>query len=178
MLKSTMVVRRVDDLGRILIPKEVRRILEIKDGDPLEVFIGEDKTIVFRKYEPLGEVLKHEANALISAFAKAFEVSVIVTDDVGYVLSSSERSFVGKMVSPELIKVYRDGEIDFMDSVCVNGEPIFVSGCHRITKSENNLKSSCEGVVLIIGNVEASNSAAKALALALSEKLANHIWQL
>lgn len=50
-MKSTGIVRRVDDLGRIVIPKETRRMLEINEGDPLEIFT-EDKNIVLRKYQP------------------------------------------------------------------------------------------------------------------------------
>lgn len=54
-MKVTGIVRRVDDLGRIVIPREIRRTLNIREGDPLEVFVGNDGSITFKKFSPLGE---------------------------------------------------------------------------------------------------------------------------
>jgi stage V sporulation protein T len=54
-MKVTGIVRRVDDLGRIVIPKEIRRSLRIKEGDPLEIFISRDGEIIFKKYD--GEII-------------------------------------------------------------------------------------------------------------------------
>ena len=51
-MKATGIVRRVDDLGRVVIPKEIRRACNIREGDPLEIFIDEDGGVVFRKYIP------------------------------------------------------------------------------------------------------------------------------
>ena len=51
-MKATGIVRRVDDLGRVVIPKEIRRIAGIREGDPLEIFLDEDGAVVFRKYNP------------------------------------------------------------------------------------------------------------------------------
>ena len=50
-MKATGIVRRIDDLGRVVIPKEIRRTLNIREGDPLEVFVGENDSVVFQKYE-------------------------------------------------------------------------------------------------------------------------------
>ena len=49
-MKATGIVRRIDDLGRVVIPKEIRRTLNIREGDPLEIYTGEDGTVIFRKY--------------------------------------------------------------------------------------------------------------------------------
>ena len=54
-MKATGIVRRMDDLGRIVIPREVRRTLNIREGDPLEVFVGNDGSVTFKKFSPLGE---------------------------------------------------------------------------------------------------------------------------
>ena len=51
-MKATGIVRRVDDLGRVVIPKEIRRTASIREGDPLEIFLDEDGAVVFRKYNP------------------------------------------------------------------------------------------------------------------------------
>ena len=53
-MKATGIVRRVDDLGRVVIPKEIRRTLGIREGDPLEIYLSEDGGCVFKKYSPLG----------------------------------------------------------------------------------------------------------------------------
>ena len=50
---TTGIVRRVDDLGRIVIPREIRRIMKIHEGDPLEIFIDDDGSVTFKKYSPL-----------------------------------------------------------------------------------------------------------------------------
>ena len=51
-MKATGIVRRIDDLGRVVIPKEIRRTLRIKEGDPLEIFVEEDK-LIFQRYNPI-----------------------------------------------------------------------------------------------------------------------------
>ena len=55
-MKATGIVRRVDDLGRIVIPKEIRRTLKIREGDPLEIYTEKDGGVTFRKYSPLGDL--------------------------------------------------------------------------------------------------------------------------
>lgn len=51
-MKATGIVRRIDDLGRVVIPKEIRRACNIREGDPLEIFLDEDGAVVFKKYNP------------------------------------------------------------------------------------------------------------------------------
>lgn len=58
-MKATGIIRRIDELGRIVIPKELRRILHIKDGDPIEIFTAKDGVIALRKYEPSNSVLSY-----------------------------------------------------------------------------------------------------------------------
>ena len=55
-MKATGIVRRIDDLGRVVIPKEVRRTLGIREGDPLEIYAGEKGEVAFKKYNPCHEV--------------------------------------------------------------------------------------------------------------------------
>ena len=55
-MKATGVVRRIDDLGRIVIPKEIRKVLRIKEGDPLEVFTDREGQVILKKYSPIGEL--------------------------------------------------------------------------------------------------------------------------
>ena len=55
-MKATGIVRRIDDLGRVVIPKEIRRTLRIREGDPLEIFTATDGEVIFKKYSPMGEM--------------------------------------------------------------------------------------------------------------------------
>ena len=55
-MKATGIVRRIDDLGRIVIPKEIRRTLRIREGDPLEIFTDQNGAIVLKKYSPIGDL--------------------------------------------------------------------------------------------------------------------------
>ncbi len=55
-MKATGIVRRIDDLGRVVIPKEIRRTLRIREGDPLEIFVDREGEVILKKYSPIGEL--------------------------------------------------------------------------------------------------------------------------
>ncbi|MDF2567263.1 MAG: transcriptional regulator, AbrB family [Oscillospiraceae bacterium] len=55
-MKATGIVRRIDDLGRVVIPKEIRRTMRIREGDPLEIYTSNDGEVIFKKYSPIGEI--------------------------------------------------------------------------------------------------------------------------
>ena len=55
-MKATGIVRRIDDLGRVVIPKEIRRTMRIREGDPLEIYTARDGEVIFKKYSPMGEL--------------------------------------------------------------------------------------------------------------------------
>jgi AbrB family looped-hinge helix DNA binding protein len=67
-MKATGIVRRVDDLGRIVIPKEIRRTLKIREGDPLEIYTEKDGGVIFRKYSPMGDLQEFFSTKLCIAF--------------------------------------------------------------------------------------------------------------
>ena len=69
-MKATGIVRRIDDLGRVVIPKEIRRTLRIREGDPLEIFTDSDGEIILKKYSPIGE---------LGAFSKEYAESLAQT---------------------------------------------------------------------------------------------------
>ena len=56
-MKATGIVRRIDDLGRVVIPKEIRRTMRIREGDPLEIYTSGDGEVIFKKYSPIGELV-------------------------------------------------------------------------------------------------------------------------
>ena len=65
-MKATGIVRRIDDLGRVVIPKEIRRSMRIKEGDPLELFTTKEGEVVFKKYQPFEEKDWVKAKAIVS----------------------------------------------------------------------------------------------------------------
>ena len=78
-MKATGIVRRIDDLGRVVIPKEIRRTLRIKEGTPLEIFTDREGEIILKKYSPIGE-LSTFAREYAEALAQTTGVLVCITD--------------------------------------------------------------------------------------------------
>jgi AbrB family transcriptional regulator (stage V sporulation protein T) len=101
-MKSTGIVRRIDDLGRIMVPKEIRRTLRIKDGDPLEIFV-EDGCIVYKKYSPMSELVGF-SQTYADSLAKTTGNACIITDRdvIVAVAGTTKKEFLSKPISPEL----------------------------------------------------------------------------
>ncbi len=78
-MKATGIVRRIDDLGRVVIPKEIRRTQRIREGDPLEIFLSHDGEVIFRKYSPVGELTPTAAQCG-EVLAKNLGLPVLVCD--------------------------------------------------------------------------------------------------
>ncbi|MWC30161.1 stage V sporulation protein T [Paenibacillus sp. MMS18-CY102] len=82
-MKATGIVRRIDDLGRVVIPKEIRRTLRIREGDPLEIFVDRDGEVILKKYSPIGE---------LGDFAKEYAESL--SESTGHVTIISDRDTI------------------------------------------------------------------------------------
>ncbi len=78
-MKATGIVRRIDDLGRVVIPKEIRRTLRIREGDPLEIYTDPDGEVIFKKYSPVGEMSPF-ANQYAEVLSRTSEMPTIVCD--------------------------------------------------------------------------------------------------
>ena len=78
-MKATGIVRRIDDLGRIVIPKEIRRTLRIKEGDPLEIFTDREGEVILKKYSQVGELGKFAAE-FAESLAQTSGHGVCITD--------------------------------------------------------------------------------------------------
>jgi len=111
-LKATGVVRRIDDLGRIVIPKEIRRTLRIKEGDPLEIFTDREGQVILKKYSPIGE-LSEFATGYAETLSKTTGHIACITDkdSVIAVSGGSKKEFLEKSLSSELEKVMENKEI-------------------------------------------------------------------
>ena len=84
-MKATGIVRRIDDLGRVVVPKEIRRTLRIREGDPLEIYTDREGGIILRKYSPIGE-LSQFSKQYAEALAQNTGYIVSITDETGILL--------------------------------------------------------------------------------------------
>ena len=105
-MKATGIVRRIDDLGRIVVPKEIRRTLRIREGDPLEIFTDREGEIILKKYSPIGE-LSQFAGEYAESLAHTTGYLVLITDGDHVVAASGsgKRDFEGKPISGQLEEI-------------------------------------------------------------------------
>ena len=109
MMKATGIVRRIDDLGRVVIPKEIRRTLRIREGDPLEIFTDREGGVILKKYSPIGE---------LSEFSKGYAESLQQTignivmicdkDSIISISGATKKEYLEKKISDELEKIIED----------------------------------------------------------------------
>ena len=102
-MKATGIVRRIDDLGRIVIPKEIRRTMRIREGDPMEIFTSREGEILLKKYSPVGE-LGEFATAIADAAAQNLGELVCISDR-DYIVAAAgagKKDFEGKLLDSEL----------------------------------------------------------------------------
>ena len=102
-MKATGIVRRIDDLGRIVVPKEIRRTLRIREGDPLEIFTDREGEIILKKYSPIGE-LSQFAGEYAESLSQTTGYLVVITDcdHVVAVSGAGRRDFESKPISKQL----------------------------------------------------------------------------
>jgi AbrB family transcriptional regulator (stage V sporulation protein T) len=102
-MKATGIVRRIDDLGRVVIPKEIRRTLRIREGDPLEIFVDRDGEVILKKYSPIGELgdfAKEYAESLSEGTGHVTLISD--RDNIIAVAGASKKEFLDKSVGSVL----------------------------------------------------------------------------
>ena len=101
-MKATGIVRRIDDLGRIVIPKEIRRTLRIRESDPLEIFTDREGEIILKKYSPIGE-MNTFAKQYAESLAQVSGHTALITDrDQFIAVSGGYKNMMGKGLSHEL----------------------------------------------------------------------------
>lgn len=105
-MKATGIVRRIDDLGRVVIPKEIRRTMRIREGDPLEIYTDIDGEVIFKKYSPMGELAEFTTQYCEVLF-KAISMPVLITDRDHVVCSMgvTKRDAVDKRITTHLEKI-------------------------------------------------------------------------
>lgn len=136
-MKATGIIRRIDNLGRLVVPKEIRKVLRIKEGDPLEIFMGNDGEIMLKKYSPMADLAVF-AQQYVDAVSQSLGLPVVITDrdSVIAVAGIPKKYMLGKELHRELEDVISDRKM----IVARKGEPGFV----RITVDG----MECDGQVI------------------------------
>jgi len=102
-VKATGIVRRIDDLGRIVIPKEIRRTLRIKESDPIEIFTGQEGLIILKKYSPICD-MSELAKPYAESLAQVSGHMALIADRDQFIAAagSGNRQLLGKSLSKEM----------------------------------------------------------------------------
>ena len=108
-MKATGIVRRIDDLGRVVIPKEIRRTLRLREGTPLEIFTDREGEIILKKYSPMMELTAF-AGQYAEAMAQSTGLLVCITDrdQVIAVSGGAKKELLQKTISPQLEQVINE----------------------------------------------------------------------
>ena len=111
-MKATGIVRRIDDLGRVVIPKEIRRTMRIREGDPLEIFTTRDGEVIFKKYSLIGG-LEDFAAQFCDTLARSSDFTAVITDRDSVIAAAGggKRELLGKRISPQLEEVLESRRI-------------------------------------------------------------------
>ena len=111
-MKATGIVRRIDDLGRVVIPKEIRRTMRIREGDPLEIYTDKEGGVIFKKYSLMGGVAEFAAQLCETVYRTCGQTCVITDrDSCIAVAGTPRREVLDKAVSPELERVMESRQI-------------------------------------------------------------------
>ncbi|WP_106495602.1 stage V sporulation protein T [Lentibacillus sp. Marseille-P4043] len=162
-MKATGIVRRIDDLGRVVIPKEIRRTLRIREGDPLEIFVDREGEVILKKYSPineLGSFAQEYAEALFDSLN--YPVIICDRDEVIAVAGDSKKDYLNKNIGTKLEKAIENRSVlletetstleileskdEELSSYCLNpiianGDPI---GCVMMFSKDDKTLSNVE----------------------------------
>ncbi|HHY05635.1 MAG TPA: stage V sporulation protein T [Clostridia bacterium] len=145
-MKATGIVRRIDDLGRVVIPKEIRRTLRIREGDPLEIFVDRDGEVILKKYSPIGELGDFAKEYVDSLYEAIGHIACIADrDQIIAVAGGPKKEFLNKKIGPAVEKVMEE-----RSSVLINqpGQDPYCAIC--LNDDEEKCKYEAEVIAPII----------------------------
>ena len=169
-MKATGIVRRIDELGRVVIPKEIRSTLRLKSGDPLEIFTDRDE-LMLKKYSPIASLEKFaEGTAKSLNDLSGYLALVCDTDEVLHASGSGRRDVSGKSISPKLDKIMQERR-SYVANLCEGGDIVPV-----IDGEETNITAQiivpiivggdCLGAVALLSTEQGAKIEASACKLA------------
>lgn len=146
-MKATGIVRRIDDLGRIVIPKEIRRTLHIRESDPLEIFTDREGQIILKKYSPIGEMTTFAKQYAESLAQVSGHTALIADRDQFIAAAGGYKQLIGKAVSRQLEEKMNNREV----LTAARGDRSFAEICDEESRDYQNEAIApiiCEGDVI------------------------------
>lgn len=109
LMKATGIVRRIDELGRIVVPKDIRKMLRLREKDPIEIFTDREGGVILKKYSPIREITKF-ANDYCNSLEQTIGNIILICDrdKIISVSGITKRKYLDKKVSVDLEKVMED----------------------------------------------------------------------
>ena len=164
-MKATGIVRRIDDLGRVVIPKEIRRTMRIREGDPLEIYTSAGGEVIFKKYSPMGELASFAAE-YAEALSMGTKLGVLICDRDHCIAAAnvSKKEVLEKAITVDLESIMENRRTvrpegnriyaveGFQNAICV-ASPIIAAG-------------DVTGAVVLVETVEANSADETAVSLA------------
>ena len=139
-MKATGIVRRIDELGRVVIPKEIRRTLRIREGDPLEIFTDREGQIILKKYSPIGELTEFAQEYCDSLYESTSHTAMIADRDfIIAIAGGSKKEYLDKRISSDLEKI-TESRTNYYTSVEGN-KPL------KITNEDGNVENYTAQVI-------------------------------
>ena len=113
-MKATGIVRRIDDLGRVVIPKEIRRTLRIREGDPLEIYTDSNGEVIFKKYSPVGEMSTFAAQ-YAEVLSRVSNLPTLISDRDHIIAAAGvpKREYLERRITP-VIEEYMESRRNYM----------------------------------------------------------------
>lgn len=172
-MRATGIVRRIDDLGRVVIPKEIRKTLRIREGDPLEIFTAKDGEVILKKYSPIGE-LNEFSQEYAETLGETLGCGVIVTDLDSIIAVSKlpKKDYKEKSISKELeqlienrttnyvkdnklISLHKDDSMEYLSQIImpiVSTSGDCIGSICLVSKDASGLNESDEKLLKVAAN--------------------------
>ena len=177
-MRATGVVRRIDDLGRIVIPKEIRRTMRMREGDPLEIFTGSDGEVIFKKYSIMEELSEFSQNYADSLYkVSGMQCVIFDSDKVVACTGAARKEAVGAVAAREVEEIlgqrtsyFRQFQSEKAIAPYPRSENCIVGAAPIIAAGDG------VGVVALVGSEnDVLTDAQKKLLVLTSTLLANHL---
>ena len=140
-MKATGIVRRIDDLGRVVIPKEIRRTMRIREGDPLEIYTDREGEVIFKKYSPIGELAQFAAQ-YAETLHKTCGLTVAICDRDAVIACAgvSKREYTDRKITPEAEQI-------------MESRQFYSSSDNSVMLVEGGLEISCMMPIITEGDI-------------------------
>lgn len=174
-MKATGIVRRIDDLGRVVIPKEIRRTLRIREGDALEIYTDNTGGVIFRKYSPIGD-LSQTADQYAEVLFQTSGHPVLICDRDHVVAAAgvSRREFLERRVSAELEDCMQNRR-PYLSQSKDGIRPVEGMDYHADTACPILVQSDVNGAVVLLGGETPADDTEKKLTQTVAALLAKQM---